>query len=552
MKTIRLPLVVTGALLLALTAGPAAQTARPPARPDALPPVEAPAVREPLRQDEVERTQPVEPEVERRFRFNRPILRIALDYTLAAGDVVRDIRTIFGDVTVEGRVERDVVVILGTAHLAGTGRVDGSLVVVGGSATIDSGAVVDRDLVVIGGTVTAPSGFSPNGEHVVIGSPWFGETLREIVPWVTRGLLWGRLIVPDLEWIWAVVGILFLVYFAVNAVLDRPVAGCADVIVERPLSTFFGGLLVLLLAIPALAIIAASVIGIAIIPFVICALVVAAVVGKVGVLRALGRGVLRPELPEGRLAAFGAFAIGFAFLTLAYMVPVLGFVTWAITSVLGLGSASITFRSVLRRERPAAVAPPAPVGPGSVAFDVPLAGEGGSAADATHAAAVPAAGEPAPGIAEPRVATPFVPVEPGPPPPSAFTDGLAQYPRATFLDRVAAFALDCVLVAIASGILDLSRHDGAFLFLLLAYHIAFWAWRGTTLGGIICNLKVVRTHGAELRPADALVRGLSSVFSIAALGIGCLWMLQDPERQMWHDKIAGTLVVKVPRHLVMP
>jgi len=29
-------------------------------------------------------------------------------------------------------------------------------------------------------------------------------------------------------------------------------------------------------------------------------------------------------------------------------------------------------------------------------------------------------------------------------------------------------------------------------------------------------------------------------------------MLQDPEKQMWHDKIAGTLVVKVPRYLVLP
>jgi uncharacterized RDD family membrane protein YckC len=28
-------------------------------------------------------------------------------------------------------------------------------------------------------------------------------------------------------------------------------------------------------------------------------------------------------------------------------------------------------------------------------------------------------------------------------------------------------------------------------------------------------------------------------------------MLQDPERQMWHDKIAGTVVLKVPRELVL-
>ena len=129
---------------------------------------------------------------------------------------------------------------------------------------------------------------------------------------------------------------------------------------------------------------------------------------------------------------------------------------------------------------------------------------------------------------------------------------LALYPRATFLDRVAAFALDCVLVAIAGQVLELMRDDGWFPLLLLAYHIAFWAWRGTTIGGIVVGLRVIRTQGTELRFVDALVRGLGSVFSIAALGIGCFWMLQDPERQMWHDKIAGTLVVKVPRHMVLP
>jgi uncharacterized RDD family membrane protein YckC len=30
-------------------------------------------------------------------------------------------------------------------------------------------------------------------------------------------------------------------------------------------------------------------------------------------------------------------------------------------------------------------------------------------------------------------------------------------------------------------------------------------------------------------------------------GLGALWIIRDPERQAWHDKIAGTYVVKVPR-----
>lgn len=49
---------------------------------------------------------------------------------------------------------------------------------------------------------------------------------------------------------------------------------------------------------------------------------------------------------------------------------------------------------------------------------------------------------------------------------------------------------------------------------------------------------------AALRP---VVRGLSGVLSMAAVGLGGLWILRDPEQQAWHDRIAGTYVVKVPR-----
>jgi uncharacterized RDD family membrane protein YckC len=125
-------------------------------------------------------------------------------------------------------------------------------------------------------------------------------------------------------------------------------------------------------------------------------------------------------------------------------------------------------------------------------------------------------------------------------------------PRASFLDRVAAFALDVVLIAIVNAVLRYPWGDsGGILAIVLIYQSAFLAWKGTTLGGIVCGLRVVRTNGADLRPIDAVVRGLSSIFSIAALGIGCLWMLNDAERQTWHDKIAGTIVVKLPRELVL-
>ncbi|HVH57161.1 MAG TPA: RDD family protein [Vicinamibacterales bacterium] len=510
-------------LLLFSAAAPSlpAQSARaqPPA---AQPPVEVAPEPAPVEQD----TEP---------HYRRPIFRALQNYTLAAGDAVRDVTTIAGDVTIEGHVDGDVVIVMGSARLASTAVIEGSLVVVGGAGKVEGGAKVGRDLVIVGGTLDAPASFSPQGQHVVVGTPWFGEALSDVLPWLTRGLLWGRLIVPDLAWIWAVVAIFFLIYVALNAVFDGAVGATADVITERPLSAFFGGLLVLILAVPVFAILAATVIGLVVVPFLLCGMVVAALLGKTAVARAIGRALMRPELPEGRIAALGAFIVGFVLLVLAYMVPVLGFVTWALATVLGLGAASTTLRSHLRRERRVA-APPEGVVPPSVA---PPMGE-------PFVPAAPLAASEAPNmpIASPPLA---------PPAPPVFSQGLAQYPRATFLDRLAAFALDCILVAIANGLLDLNRYDddGSFFFLLLCYHVAFWAWKGTTLGGIICNLRVTRTDGGDLRFVDALVRGLSGIFSIAALGIGCLWMLQDPEKQMWHDKIAGTLVVKAPREVVL-
>jgi uncharacterized RDD family membrane protein YckC len=473
------------------------------------------------------------PDTDRQFQFSRPIVRVGQDYSVRTGDVVREIHTVFGSVTVEGRVEGDVVVVLGSARVASTAVIEGSLVVVGGGATVDEGASIQRDLVIVGGVLTAPPGFSPEREQVVVGTVGIGNAMQSVVPWLTRGLLWGRLIVPDLRWLWLVVGILFLIYAALNAVFEKPVRACADTLLERPLSAFMLGLLVLVLTIPAIAILAASVIGLAVVPFALCALIAGVLVGKAGVLRAVGRTIVRETEPESRLQSFRSLLIGGAILCLAYMVPVLGVVTWAITVVLGLGAATVAFRAAVRREHPPkvrAAAVPSPQPQRAVVPETAAVGSG---------AAVPL-DAPAPPNAP-------APVPAGPP-----GGDFALYPRATFLDRVAAFALDCILVAIAVQLLDLSRHDGSFPLLLLVYHIAFWAWKGTTLGGIVVGLRVVRTQGTELRFADALVRGLSSVFSIAALGIGCFWMLQDPERQMWHDKIAGTLVVKVPRHMVLP
>ena len=488
----------------------------------------------------VTQEQPDEPRI---FRFNRDLVRIGQNFTLGQGESVREIHSGLADITIAGQVDDDVVVIVGSLHLMSTARVGGSVVVVGGTLTVDSGATVDRDLIVMGGSLSTTGEFAPGGQQVVVGNLAVAHTLQAFVPWIMRGLLFGRPLVPDIAWIWAVVAIFFFVYVMVNALFANPVRVVADAVTARPLSSFLLGLLVLVLAVPAIAILAATVVGIAVVPFVLCGLVIAALIGKAGVMRATGRSVVPEEEDAGRVRAIVSLTIGFAVLTIAYMIPVLGFITWAITGAIGMGGAASAFRGALRREHPPRVRPPLSVEPAPTA-EPAAAG----APEAAYARSAPVSA---------FVSEPSAPVEAamgGSMPPAAVTvpTDLAVYPRASFLDRVAAFAVDAVLVAIVVNLLDLSRHDGWFPILLVAYHIAFWAWRGTTLGGIVVGLRVIRVQGTDLRFPDALVRGLSGIFSIAAVGIGCFWMLQDPEKQMWHDKIAGTLVVKVPRHLVLP
>lgn len=509
---IRIAALVSAIAMTVSTRAIAGQTP-PDAPPPAAPPTASPA-----------------PQPDRTFTIHSVVVRVGQNYTVGSGEQADQVTVVLGDVTIEGNVEHDVVVVLGSLKLASTASVDGSVVVIGGSAAIDAGASVRHDLVVIGGTLTAPPGFSPGDSHVAIGTIGVEHMLQSGIPWVTHGLFWGRVIVPSLPWMWGLIGLALIVALGLNLFFERAVAACAAMVSTRPLGMLIVGLLVLVLTLPVLGILAASVVGLLVVPFVICALIAGTIIGNVGVARAVGQRVVPEPTERGALPATRSLLIGFALLCVAYMVPVVGLLAWALVGVLGVGAAAGAFRVAVRREQPArerkravpAVAPLPVEGAEIPVTPVVEATEVGS----ESAAAAPAL---------PR-----------------FAGDLTVYPRAGFFDRAAAFALDCILVAIAIQLLDLGRDDGWFPLLLLIYHIAFWAWRGTTLGGIIVGLRVVRVDGAPLRFVDALVRGLTSVFSIAALGIGCFWMLQDPERQTWHDKIAGTLVVRVPRHLVLP
>jgi uncharacterized RDD family membrane protein YckC len=110
---------------------------------------------------------------------------------------------------------------------------------------------------------------------------------------------------------------------------------------------------------------------------------------------------------------------------------------------------------------------------------------------------------------------------------------------------MAALLIDAILIGVVFSVL----HDaeGIFLPALAAYGAVMWKLKGTTIGGILCNLQVVRLDGRELDWGTAIVRALSCFLSLAVAGLGFLWIVFDNERQSWHDKIAGTVVVRAPQ-----
>ncbi|HEY5915360.1 MAG TPA: RDD family protein, partial [Verrucomicrobiae bacterium] len=127
--------------------------------------------------------------------------------------------------------------------------------------------------------------------------------------------------------------------------------------------------------------------------------------------------------------------------------------------------------------------------------------------------------------------------------PPVLPDTLA-YPKASFWERMAAGFLDVVLLVILGAIV---QGPPLALIVALAYFAGLWAWRGTSIGGIVLGLKVVRAGGEQLSFVAALVRALAAAFSGIVLFLGFFWIAWDPEKQGWHDKIAGTVVLKLPR-----
>lgn len=75
--------------------------------------------------------------------------------------------------------------------------------------------------------------------------------------------------------------------------------------------------------------------------------------------------------------------------------------------------------------------------------------------------------------------------------------------------------------------------------------VAFWVYRAGTPGKLVLGLRVVDAQSGEhLGMGQAIGRYLAYIPAALPLMMGLFWVGWDSKKQGWHDKLAGTVVIR--------
>ena len=462
---------------------------------------------------------------------------------------------IMGDLRIDGEVRRDAVAVMGSVTI--NGKVGGEVVAVMGDVVLGPKAEVDGDVVAIGGTLQRDPGAIVGGEVTRVGVGKLSvaklQTPSALRAWWDHALGHGALfgVGAGLGWL-AVPVLLALGFYALLAlVFPGGIRRTGDMLVQRPGAVVLSALLTFM-ALPVLFILLLiTVVGIPVALLGLPAgIVVGVMFGKAAIYGLVGR-----KLMQNRASLAVSVLIGGVVFALLFAVPVAGLALAALTAALGLGcsvaalltagKSPATPMSPVVSFAPPAVPPTAAMGAAATpasgnAFTVPVGTE-------TMAAPSPAPAAQSAGFGTAEQASPMMNAAASAaamPTPVITMAPNVTLPRAGFWIRAAALLIDLILIGVIFGPLSAGH---LILPGLAAYGAVMWKYKGATIGGIVCGLRVVRLDDRPLDWQTTVVRALGCFLSLAVAGLGFVWVVFDSERQSWHDKIAGTVVVRPPR-----
>jgi uncharacterized RDD family membrane protein YckC len=121
--------------------------------------------------------------------------------------------------------------------------------------------------------------------------------------------------------------------------------------------------------------------------------------------------------------------------------------------------------------------------------------------------------------------------------------------------RFIALLIDGVILGAIGGVIGLivdgnpASTNGAVSLISIvisaAYFVGLIGSSGMTLGGRVLGVKVVDANGQQPSFGTAAIRWIGSYISALILFIGYIMAFWDKKKQTLHDKMAGTLVVKL-------
>jgi uncharacterized RDD family membrane protein YckC len=135
-----------------------------------------------------------------------------------------------------------------------------------------------------------------------------------------------------------------------------------------------------------------------------------------------------------------------------------------------------------------------------------------------------------------------------------------EYNYAGFWIRVAAALIDTVLLSIVIGIpltliygseywtseeLVMGFWDAVFYIVPVVITVWFWVKYLGTPGKMLLRLRVIDSNtGQAISTAKGVGRYLGYYVSAIPLLLGFVWVAFDKRKQGFHDKLAGTLVIR--------
>ncbi|MBV8386499.1 MAG: RDD family protein [Acidimicrobiia bacterium] len=124
-------------------------------------------------------------------------------------------------------------------------------------------------------------------------------------------------------------------------------------------------------------------------------------------------------------------------------------------------------------------------------------------------------------------------------------------PRASFGLRLGAALIDGIILNVVGFVVQSLLGQYLGYVLTLAVNFGYFGYfeggpAGQTIGKLALGIRTVRQDtGGPLGWGTALLRNLCRIISALPCLLGYFWMLWDPEKMTWHDKLSQTVVVPV-------